>query len=43
MGIFWSAQISKYIDFNKDHILSDLGSGAGLQELFSLNDNPKFH
>ena len=25
-----SAQIIKHIDFNKDHILSDLGSGAGL-------------
>ena len=25
-----SAQIIKYIDFNKGHILSDFGSGAGL-------------
>ena len=25
-----SAQVIKYIDFKKDHILSDLGSGAGL-------------
>ncbi len=31
-----SAQIIKYIDFKKDHILSDFGSVQGFQELFSL-------
>ena len=40
-----SAQIIKYIDFNKDHILSDLGSGAGLPGviLSIANINPNFH
>ena len=40
-----SAQIIKYIDFNKDHILSDFGSGAGLPGviLSIANTNPNFH
>ena len=40
-----SAQIIQYIDFNKDHILSDLGSGAGLPGivLSIANNNPNFH
>ncbi len=40
-----SAQIIKYIDFKKDHILSDLGSGAGLPGviLSIANTNPNFH
>jgi len=39
------AQIIKYIDFNKNHTLSDLGSGAGLPGiLLSIaNNNPNFH
>ena len=40
-----SAQIIKYIDFKKDHILSDFGSGAGLPGviLSMANTNPNFH
>ena len=40
-----SAQIIQYIDFNKDDILSDLGSGAGLPGvvLSIANNNPNFH
>ena len=40
-----SAQIIKYIDFSKDHILSDFGSGAGLPGivLSIANNNPNFH
>ena len=40
-----SAQIIKHIDFNKDHILSDLGSGAGLPGVIIsiANTNPSFH
>ena len=40
-----SAQIIKYIDFKKDHILSDFGSGAGLPGviLSIANSNPYFH
>ena len=40
-----SAQITKYIDFKKDHILSDFGSGAGLPGviLSIANTNPNFH
>ena len=40
-----SAQIIKYIDFKKDHILSDFGSGAGLPGivLSIANNNPNFH
>ena len=40
-----SAQIIKYIDFNKDHILSDFGSGAGLPGIIIsiANTNPNFH
>ena len=40
-----SAQIIKYIDFKKDHILSDFGSGAGLPGviLSIANTNPNFH
>ena len=40
-----SAQITKYIDFKKDHILSDFGSGAGLPGviLSIANNNPNFH
>ena len=40
-----SAQIVKYIDFKKDHILSDFGSGAGLPGvvLSIANTNPNFH
>ena len=40
-----SAQIIKYIDFKKDHILSDFGSGAGLPGviLSIANPNPNFH
>ena len=40
-----SAQIIKYIDFNKGHILSDFGSGAGLPGviLSIANTNPNFH
>ena len=39
------AQIIKYIDFNKAHILSDFGSGAGLPGviLSIANTNPNFH
>ena len=39
------AQIIKYIDFKKDHILSDFGSGAGLPGviLSIANTNPNFH
>ena len=39
------AQIIKYIDFNKDHILSDFGSGAGLPGIIIsiANTNPNFH
>ena len=40
-----SAQIIKYIEFKKDHILSDFGSGAGLPGviLSIANTNPNFH
>lgn len=40
-----SAQIIKYIDFNKGHILTDFGSGAGLPGviLSIANTNPNFH
>jgi len=40
-----SAQIIKYIDFKKNHILSDFGSGAGLPGviLSIANNNPNFH
>ena len=40
-----SAQITKYIDFKKDHILSDFGSGPGLPGviLSIANTNPNFH
>ena len=40
-----SAQIIKYIDFKKDYILSDFGSGAGLPGviLSIANTNPNFH
>ena len=40
-----SAQIIKYIDFKKDRILSDFGSGAGLPGviLSIANNNPNFH
>ena len=40
-----SAQIVKHIDFKKDHILSDFGSGAGLPGviLSIANTNPNFH
>ena len=40
-----SAQIVKYIDFKKYHILSDFGSGAGLPGviLSIANTNPNFH
>ena len=40
-----SAQIIRYIDFKKDQILSDLGSGAGLPGVIIsiFNDNPNFH
>ena len=40
-----SAQIVKYIDFKKGHILSDFGSGAGLPGVIIsiFNDNPNFH
>jgi 16S rRNA (guanine527-N7)-methyltransferase len=40
-----SAQIIKYIDFKKDHILSDFGSGAGLPGVIIsiANTNPNFH
>ena len=40
-----SAQIIKFIDFKKDNILSDLGSGAGLPGviLSIANTNPNFH
>ncbi len=40
-----SAQIIKYIDFKKDYILSDFGSGAGLPGviLSIANNNPSFH
>ena len=40
-----SAQIIKYIDFEKDYILSDFGSGAGLPGviLSIANINPNFH
>ena len=39
------AQIIKYIDFNKYHILSDFGSGAGLPGIIIsiANTNPNFH
>ena len=39
------AQIVKYIEFKKDHILSDFGSGAGLPGviLSIANTNPNFH
>ena len=39
------AQIIKHIDFNKDHILSDFGSGAGLPGVIIsiANTNPNFH
>jgi len=40
-----SAQIIKYIDFDKGHILSDFGSGAGLPGVIIsiANTNPNFH
>ena len=40
-----SAQIIKYIDFKKDNILCDLGTGAGLPGviLAIANTNPNFH
>ena len=40
-----SAQIIKYINFKKDDILSDFGSGAGLPGviLSIANTNPNFH
>ena len=40
-----SAQIIKYIDFKKDNILSDFGSGAGLPGVIIsiANTNPNFH
>ena len=40
-----SAQIIKYIDFKKDYILSDFGSGAGLPGVIIsiANTNPNFH
>ena len=40
-----SAQIINYIDFKKDHILSDFGSGAGLPGVIIsiANTNPNFH
>ena len=40
-----SAQIIKYIDFKKNHTLSDFGSGAGLPGviLSIANTNPNFH
>ncbi len=40
-----SAQIIKYIDFNKGHILSDFGSGAGLPGVIIsiANTNRNFH
>jgi len=40
-----SAQIIKHINFKKDHILSDFGSGAGLPGviLSIANTNPNFH
>ena len=40
-----SAQIIKQIDFKKDHILSDFGSGAGLPGVIIsiANTNPNFH
>ena len=39
------AQIIKYIDFKKDYILSDFGSGAGLPGIILsiANNNPNFH
>ena len=40
-----SAQIIQYIDFKKDTILSDFGSGAGLPGVIVsiANNNPNFH
>ncbi len=40
-----SAQIIKFIDFKKDHILSDFGSGAGLPGIIIsvASTNPNFH
>ena len=40
-----SAQIIKYIEFKKDRILTDFGSGAGLPGviLSIANTNPNFH
>ena len=40
-----SAQLVRYIDFDKDKSLSDMGSGAGFPGivLAIFNKNPKFH
>lgn len=39
------AQLVKFIDFSKNGVLSDLGSGAGLPGVIIsiANNNPKFH
>ena len=39
------AQLIKFIDFSKNAVLSDLGSGAGLPGVIIsiANNNPKFH